>query len=92
MRVARHVITMALVGASAGACAQAASQTAAYPARPIRMIVPWPAGGGTDVIARIACQRMSESFGQQIGVDNRGGANTIIGTELAAKAAPTATR
>jgi tripartite-type tricarboxylate transporter receptor subunit TctC len=52
------------------------------------MIVPWPAGGGTDVIARIACQRMSESFGQQIVVDNRGGASTIIGTELAAKAAP----
>jgi tripartite-type tricarboxylate transporter receptor subunit TctC len=66
--------------------ANAAEQT--YPSRPIRMIVPWPAGGGTDVIARILTQRMSENIGQQIVVDNRGGASTIIGTEMLAKAPP----
>ncbi|MCC6535521.1 MAG: tripartite tricarboxylate transporter substrate binding protein [Burkholderiales bacterium] len=59
-----------------------------YPARPIRMIIPWPPGGGTDVIGRIICQRLSEQLGQQVVVDNRGGASTIIGTELLAKAAP----
>lgn len=86
MTLMRYVIAIALLCASAGA--QGAADAASYPARPIRMIVPWPPGGGTDVIARIVCQRMSESFGQQIVIDNRGGASTIIGTEIAAKAPP----
>jgi tripartite-type tricarboxylate transporter receptor subunit TctC len=52
------------------------------------MIVPYPAGGGTDLIARMMAQKLGEKWGQQIIVDNRGGANGIIGTELAAKAKP----
>lgn len=62
------------------------SQT--YPIRPIRMIVPFAAGGPTDVVARIISQRLAESLNQQVVVDNRAGATTIIGTEMGAKAAP----
>src|ERR1035437_10332420 len=59
-----------------------------YPTRAIRLIVAYPPGGGTDVIARILAQKMSEGLGKQLVVDNRGGADTIIGTDLVAKAAP----
>lgn len=59
-----------------------------YPAKTVRMIVPFPPGGNTDIIARIVVPRMSEDFGQQIVIDNRGGAGSIIGTELASKAPP----
>src|SRR5689334_10085900 len=64
----------------------ASSQT--YPAKPIRMIVPFAASGNTDIIARIVSPDMSKNLGQQIAIDNRGGAGSIIGTELAAKAPP----
>jgi len=57
-----------------------------YPVRPVRMIVPFPPGGNTDIIARIVTPRMSEALGQQIVIDNRGGAGSTIGTELAARA------
>ena len=59
-----------------------------YPSRAARMIVPWTAGGTADLMARIASQKFSETFGQQFVVDNRAGAGGLIGTELAAKAAP----
>jgi hypothetical protein len=59
-----------------------------YPSKPIKMIVPFPAGGTTDIVARIVAQRMSESMGQPVVVDNRGGAGGAIGADLMAKAAP----
>ena len=59
-----------------------------YPARPVRLIVPFPPGGAVDVIGRIVAPRLSERLGQQVVVDNRGGANAIIGTEITARAAP----
>lgn len=59
-----------------------------YPAKPVRMIAPFPPGGGVDASARIIAQALSESLGQQIVIDNRPGASARIGTELAAKAAP----
>ena len=59
-----------------------------YPTRPIRLIVPYPPGGGTDIVSRPIAQKLTDAFGQQVVVDNRGGANAIIGTELAAKASP----
>ena len=59
-----------------------------YPLRPIRLIVPFPAGGPTDVIARIVGQKLTESWGQQVVVDNRGGAGGNIGMGLAAHSAP----
>ena len=65
---------------------QAAAQN--YPARPIRLIVPYPAGGPTDFVGRTVGQKLSQLLGQQIVVDNRPGAGTIIGSELVARAAP----
>lgn len=59
-----------------------------YPSKPIKMIVPFPAGGTTDIVARIVAQKMSESMGQPVTVDNRGGAGGAIGADLMAKAAP----
>lgn len=60
----------------------------AYPVKPIRIIVPYAPAGGTDTVARALAQRMSESMGQQIVIENRPGANGIIGSEAVAKAAP----
>lgn len=60
----------------------------AYPNKPIKMIVPFPAGGTTDIVARLVAQRMSESMGQPVTVDNRGGAGGAIGADMMAKAAP----
>lgn len=59
-----------------------------YPVKTIRMIVPFAPGGNTDIIARIVAPKMGEDLGQQIVIDNRGGAGSIIGTEMAAKAPP----
>ena len=66
----------------------AANAVAAYPDRPIRFIVPSSAGSGPDLIARIFAHRLGTVLGQQIVVDNRAGANSIIGTELVVRAAP----
>jgi tripartite-type tricarboxylate transporter receptor subunit TctC len=59
-----------------------------YPARPIRLIVPFPPGGGNDIVARIVAVRLGEGLGQQIVIDNRGGAGGTIGTDMTAKAPP----
>jgi tripartite-type tricarboxylate transporter receptor subunit TctC len=76
---------------SIAACAgYAHAQTAAqkFPAKSIRLIVPFPPGGSNDILGRFMGQKLSERFGQQVVIDNRGGADGIIGTELAAKALP----
>ncbi len=59
-----------------------------YPQRPIRLIVPFPAGGVTDVLARIAGAKLTERYAQQVVIDNRAGASGIIGTDLVAKSQP----
>ena len=59
-----------------------------YPARPVRMIVPFPAGGVADVLGRMTAQRLSAQYGQQVIVENRGGSGGHVGAELAARAAP----
>ena len=61
---------------------------ATYPTGPIRIVAPFPPGGGLDIIARIIAQWLSEAWGQQVSVDNRPGAGGTIGTAIAAKAAP----
>ncbi|MBL8376535.1 MAG: tripartite tricarboxylate transporter substrate binding protein [Burkholderiales bacterium] len=58
-----------------------------WPVKPLRLIVPFPAGGSTDIVGRVVAQRLSERLAQQVVVDNRGGAGGTIGTDLAAKAA-----
>jgi tripartite-type tricarboxylate transporter receptor subunit TctC len=59
-----------------------------YPSKPIRLIVPFPPGGGVDAVARIAFQPVAASLNQQIVIDNRGGSSGIVATELAARAVP----
>jgi tripartite-type tricarboxylate transporter receptor subunit TctC len=59
-----------------------------YPSRPIRLIVPYPPGGGTDIVGRVLGEKLSASLGQPIVVDNRGGAGGVLGTEIVAKAVP----
>src|SRR5262245_969025 len=58
----------------------------AYPAKPVRILVPWPPGGANDVVGRVVAQRMTEQLGQQMVVENRGGASGTIGADLVAKA------
>src|SRR5262245_14632982 len=64
------------------------AQTENYPAKPVRIISPFPPGGSVDLVGRLVAARLSESLGQQVIVDNRTGASGTIGTELAARAAP----
>lgn len=59
-----------------------------YPTKPIRLIVPYPPGGTTDLVARGIAGKLADKYGQQVVIDNRGGASTIIGTDMMAKAAP----
>jgi len=72
--------------AAFAACFGAAAQT--YPVKPVRMVVPFPPSGGTDVLARAFYHRFGEALGQQVVIDNRSGANGNVGTELVARAAP----
>ena len=59
-----------------------------FPNRPVRLISPYPPGGGNDVLARLIAEKMGEGLGQRVIVDNRPGANTIVGTDIVAKSAP----
>ncbi|MGZ9003392.1 MAG: Bug family tripartite tricarboxylate transporter substrate binding protein [Burkholderiales bacterium] len=81
-------LTAAVVLAIASLPAVAQSGAAEYPARAVRIIVPQPAGAGADIVARAIVQKIPESWRQQVIVDNRAGANGIIGVELAARSKP----
>jgi tripartite-type tricarboxylate transporter receptor subunit TctC len=70
------------------AASSAAAWAQAYPTRPVRIIVGWPAGGGGDVVARLMGQWLSERLGQQFIVENRPGATSNIGTDAVAHASP----
>ncbi len=83
-RRTRRLLSAWLLGC--GVALGAAAQT--FPSKPIRMIVPFPAGGTTDIVARILAQRMSETMGQAVVVENKAGAGGAIGADLVAKAAP----
>src|SRR5258705_6707363 len=82
----RASVCLVLVLAASGLSQAALAQS--YPTRPVRIIVPSPAGGTTDIIARLVAQRMSETLGQPAVVENRGGAGGAIGADAVAKAAP----
>ena len=80
--------TLRLLAALAALLAAAAAQAQAWPAKPVRWIVPYPPGGITDTVTRLVTQKVSEGIGQPIVVENRPGANSILGADLAAKATP----
>jgi tripartite-type tricarboxylate transporter receptor subunit TctC len=82
----RHLLAAASAASLAAIASKAAAQ-AAYPAKPITVIVPFAAGGPTDALARVLCQKMSEILGQQLIVENIGGAGGTIGVNKVAKAA-----
>jgi len=92
MRFARrqflHALGAFAAGVAAGTMLPRAACAQAYPARPVRMIVPFPGGSAPDIIARLAAQWLSEQLGQQFVVENRPGAGSNIGTELVVKAPP----
>ena len=88
MQAAFHRLKLCALGLCC-ACATAAAQTpdaSRFPTKPIRLIVPFPPGGSNDILGRFLAQKMSDRLGQQTIVDNRAGADGIIGTELAARA------
>src|SRR5713101_725661 len=76
------IITLLAASTSAGALAQT------FPAKPVRLVVAFPAGGGVDIVARLLSPKLAEAWGQQVIVDNRAGASGVIGTEFAARSAP----
>ncbi len=82
----RLAVSVTLLLAGCGALLPGAVQ--AYPTKPVRLIVAFPPGGSTDIVARLVAQRLGEKLGQQVIVDNRGGAGGTLGTEIAARAAP----
>jgi tripartite-type tricarboxylate transporter receptor subunit TctC len=82
-RLSVLICAAALTGAFA-----AGTHAQTYPAKTVRMIVPFAPGGNTDIIARVFAPKMAEALGQQVIIDNRGGAGSTIGTEIAAKSPP----
>jgi tripartite-type tricarboxylate transporter receptor subunit TctC len=86
-----HLALAAALSLLAGPLAAQSTSTGsgqAYPAKPVRVVVPWPPGGSNDIVGRIVAQKLAETSGQQFIVDNRGGAAGTIGAEQVAKAPP----
>lgn len=86
-RFLRGVAALALAAGAAAAMAQPAAAQA-YPTQPVRLVVPYPAGGPTDVLGRVIAQKLTASLGQPVVVDNRPGASGNLGSDLVAKAPP----
>ena len=86
MRHALSIGSRLLLASLCFAASVAAAQS--WPSKPLRLIVPFPPGGGSDAVGRVIAQKLSERLGQQVNVDNRGGAGGSIGTEAAVRAAP----
>lgn len=82
----KRALAIAFAGFAAVAAAQALAQT--YPTRPVRIVVPFPPGGNVDVFARVLYQYVEKELGQSIVIDNRGGANGILGADIVANANP----
>lgn len=84
--ILRRIVVILFIASAAASAQSLPAQT--YPNKPIHLIVPFPAGGGVDVIARIIAPKLAESLGQPVIVENRAGAGTIVGTESLAKSPP----
>ena len=82
------IVAAAMLAGAIGLPARAADAPAAFPSKPVRLIVPFTPGGSTDILARALGQKLTEAWGQPVVVDNRPGAGGIIGMETAAKAPP----
>src|ERR1700674_4762151 len=87
VRSARFLAAAVLFAALCGG-AGAQSSFSQFPSKPLKIIVPFPAGGTTDIVARLVANRMGETMGQPMVVENRGGAGGTIGADVVAKAAP----
>jgi tripartite-type tricarboxylate transporter receptor subunit TctC len=79
-------VACVLITCAAALATSVPARAQLYPAKPIRMIVPFPAGGATDIVARLVAQKLTDGMGQQVIIDNRGGAGGTIGSDVAAKA------
>src|SRR5437764_10461508 len=88
MRLCRAFLGFAAALLIAGLAREALAQSASWPDRPVKLILPYAPGGATDLIGRPWADKLAQAFGQQFVIENRGGASGIIGTEAAAKAAP----
>lgn len=84
----RALSTMVIAGTVNVCCLQAVHGQSDFPTKPVRMLVPFAAGGTFDLVARVTAQKLSEMWGQQVLVENRAGGGTIIATETVAKASP----
>ena len=84
----RALFGVAAVLLVAGLATEAVAQAASWPDKPVKLILPYAPGGATDLIGRPWADKLSEVFGQQFIIENRGGAGGMIGTEAAAKSAP----
>jgi tripartite-type tricarboxylate transporter receptor subunit TctC len=82
------MVTLWLAGCALGMAPQVQAQAPHYPTKPVRLIVPFPAGGATDLFARTLSQKLGEKLGQSLVVENRPGAGGTLGSDLAAKASP----
>lgn len=87
MNKIKYLVTSAVIGCSLASAAYAQGATS-YPTKPVRFIAPFPPGGSTDLLARLVAQKLTEAWGQQVVVENRGGAAGTIGVEAAARSAP----
>jgi tripartite-type tricarboxylate transporter receptor subunit TctC len=88
MNKINKLLSFALIAASVTSGAAWAQSAANYPTKAVRFIAPFPPGGSTDLLARLVALKLTEAWGQQVIVENRGGAGGTIGVELAARAAP----
>src|SRR5262245_49986980 len=88
LRLRRGAMAMACVCLAGVLSLSALAAPPTYPARPVRMLIPYPPGGGLDLPGRVVGQKFAEATGQQMVVDNRGGAGGLIASELVAKSAP----
>lgn len=82
------LLLAALLVAFAGASISASAQQGAYPTKPVKLVIPYPPGGGTDITGRAMAQRLSEFLGQSVVIENRPGATGMIGAASVAKSAP----
>jgi len=86
--IKRLLLILVSLAGSAGLLAQTPQSPQSYPTKPVKLIIPYPPGGGNDSLGRLIGQKLGEALGQPVVIDNRAGAGATIGTELAAKSAP----